>query len=197
MYLLLSVGLIVLLIVLQSITAQAKVLDYENSAAEHHHKRHHRQSGPNMWKMLEKSDHHQQLESHGSSRHSKEKLSSGCTKCHHRDELMMTEQELTDLRIEFVKNQILKKLKLKERPQVSMSSVPRPVAEGATIQVDENDENSLNGIQDEYYARTTQKIIFPQLGECVNQTNIVEIQEQKCFKFKPYMTINNSFISRY
>lgn len=157
---------------LQSITAQAKVLHYENSAAEHHHKRHHRQSGPNMWKILEKNDHHQQLEAHGSSRqstHSKEKLSSGCTKCHHRDALMMTEQELTDLRIEFVKNQILKKLKLKQRPQVTMSSVPRPVAEGATIQVDENDENSLTGIPDEYYARTTQKIIFPQLGECLTQ----------------------------
>lgn len=164
MYLLLSVGLIVLLFVLQSKSAQAKVLDYENSATEHHHKRHHRQSGPNMWKILEKSDHHQQPEAHGSNRHSKEKLSSGCTKCHHRDELMMTEQELTDLRIEFVKNQILKKLKLKERPQVSMSSVPRPVAEGATIQMDD-DENSLTGIPDEYYARTTQKIIFPQLGK--------------------------------
>lgn len=169
MYLLLSVGLIVLLIVLQSISAQAKVLDYENSASEPHHRRHHRQSGPNMWKILEKSDNHQQLEAHTRhSSHSKEKLSSGCTKCHHRDELMMTEQELTDLRIEFVKNQILKKLKLKERPQVSRSSVPRPVAEGATIQVDENDENSLTGIPDEYYARTTQKIIFPQLGECLN-----------------------------
>lgn len=170
-YLLLSVWLIVLFIVVQSITVQAKVLDYENSAVEHHHKRHHRQSGPNMWKMLEKSEHQQQLASHGSSRqsiHSKEKLSSGCTKCHHRDELMMTEQELTELRIEFVKNQILKKLKLKERPQVSMSSVPRPVAEGATIQMDENDVNSLTGIPDEYYARTTQKIIFPQLGECLN-----------------------------
>lgn len=89
-----------------------------------------------------------------------------CPKCQRADEPVMTEEQLTELRIAYVKNQILKKLKLTERPNVSLSGVPRPVAEGATFQPDDNAEaEALKRHAEEFYAKTKQKIIFPQLGE--------------------------------
>lgn len=135
-----------------------------------HHLRHHRHS-PNMWSILDQTvksnevsdaqklkelQHQQHL------LHKKEKKNhANCPKC--KNELRMTEEELTELRIEYVKKQILRKLKLKERPQVSVSNIPKPVAEGATIQLDDSDDMQSRG-SEEFYAKTTQKIIFPQLG---------------------------------
>lgn len=161
--------------------------------AEHHqhHKRHHREPGPNMWTILgqtiksdnseispEYSDtneydnmlydktieHHRKRENSHHSSSGGGSATTNCPKCHSRPEIRLTEQELTELRIKYVKNQILKKLKLKERPQVSISDLPKPVAEGATIFMD-SEENSLTGIPDEYYGKTTQKIIFPEIGK--------------------------------
>lgn len=89
---------------------------------------------------------------------------------------VVTDDELTRLRIAFAKNQILKKLRLTDIPNVRLSGVPRPVAEGATYrQRDSNvdgsdanadgyDEENMN-IADDFYAKTNQKIIFPELGE--------------------------------
>lgn len=76
----------------------------------------------------------------------------------------VSETELTALRIDFVKNQILKKLRMKERPAVNipLSGVPQPVAEGATIETYQ--ENKHHKERDEYYGKTTQKIIFPKEG---------------------------------
>lgn len=76
----------------------------------------------------------------------------------------VSEDELTALRIDFVKNQILKKLRMKERPAVNipLSGVPKPVAEGATIE--SYRENKHHKERDEYYGKTTQKIIFPKEG---------------------------------
>lgn len=92
--------------------------------------------------------------------------SANCSKCRQRDGIQMTEEQLTELRLEYVKNEILKRLKLKERPKkVSSADLPLPIAEGATIHMDEEDENALTGIPDDYYGKTTQKIIFPQFGE--------------------------------
>lgn len=95
------------------------------------------------------------------------KKSLSCPKCQSRPELRMTEEELTNLRIEYVKNQILQKLRLTERPQVSASNIPKPVAEGATIHLDSAQEQ-IKRAPDEFYGKTTQKIVFPKLGEfCV------------------------------
>lgn len=87
-----------------------------------------------------------------------------CAKCKSRPEIRMTEEELTNLRIEYVKNQILKKLRLTKRPQVSASNIPKPVAEGATIH-QENAQEQIKRAPDEFYGKTTQKIVFPELGE--------------------------------
>lgn len=86
-----------------------------------------------------------------------------CPKCQSRPELRMTEEELTKLRIEYVKNQILKKLRMTERPNVSVANLPRPVAEGSMISEDE--EEQQNHVFEQFYGKTTQKIIFLELGK--------------------------------
>lgn len=87
-----------------------------------------------------------------------------CPKCQSRPELRMTEKELTKLRIEYVKNQILKKLQMTERPNVSATNLPRPVAEGSMI-FPEDEENQQHNAFEQFYGKTTQKIIFLELGE--------------------------------
>lgn len=87
-----------------------------------------------------------------------------CPKCQSRPELRMTETELTKLRIEYVKNQILKKLRMTERPNVSAANLPRPIAEGAMI-FPEDEEDQQNNAFEQFYGKTTQKIIFLELGE--------------------------------
>lgn len=76
----------------------------------------------------------------------------------------MSEDELTELRIEFVKNQILQKLRLTERPaKMEMDRLPKPIADGYTIQVAEKKDDSSQRL-DDYYGKTTQKIIFLNRG---------------------------------
>lgn len=74
----------------------------------------------------------------------------------------MTEEELTALRIEFVKNQILKKLRLTERPNVSIKDLPKPITE--KLIPDPETENVNRQVED-YYGKTTKKFIFLQEGE--------------------------------
>lgn len=76
----------------------------------------------------------------------------------------MTEGQLTKLRIEYVKNQILKKLRLTERPNVSATNLPRPIAEGSMINDEDEEEQQQNKAFEQYYGKTTQKIIFLELG---------------------------------
>lgn len=87
-----------------------------------------------------------------------------CPKCQNRPELRMTEEELTKLRIEYVKNQILKKLRLTERPNVSATNLPRPIAEGSMI-YPEDEEVQQHHVFEQFYGKTTQKIIFLELGK--------------------------------
>lgn len=88
-----------------------------------------------------------------------------CPKCRNQPELRMTEKEFTKLRIEYVKNQILKKLQLTERPKVSAAHLPRPIAEGSMISDDDYEEQQQNHAFEQFYGKTTQKIIFLELGE--------------------------------
>lgn len=104
---------------------------------------------------------------------------SSCASCDSL-KLKISEDELTLLRIEYIKNQILKKLKLNEKPVISNSSIPRPVVEGLTMQ-QTYDENENIDRYEEFYAKTTQRYIFPsEKFDCKNsQNNSVE----KCFKY--------------
>lgn len=87
-----------------------------------------------------------------------------CPKCQRQPELRMTEEQLTKLRIEYVKNQILKKLRLTKRPNVSATNLPRPVAEGSMINAEDEEEQQQNNAFEQFYGKTTQKIIFLELG---------------------------------
>lgn len=148
----------------------------ENNEPHHqnhhrHHVRHHHGKNATMWTILGhtlqsdgKSIETEQIKykyEHNSEHDGKQK---NCPKCDNRPELRMTEKDLTKLRIEYVKNQILKKLRLTERPQVSATNIPKPVADGATFYL-ENAPEQTNRAPDEFYGKTTQKIIFPKLGK--------------------------------
>ncbi|KAJ6643812.1 Inhibin beta B chain [Pseudolycoriella hygida] len=163
-----------------------------NKMETHHHRRHHKHS-PNMWKILgqtvkteqnDDDDNHMPNDKHNEIENTHvTKIPSNCPKCQNRPEIRMTEEELTELRIEYVKNQILKKLKLTERPQVSVSGgLPKPVAEGATF-LSDSDDDSITGIPDEFYGKTTQKIIFPQL-DSEHCRDLDEIGSSMCFSIQ-------------
>lgn len=88
-----------------------------------------------------------------------------CKTC--QNSVTMSTDELTALRIEFVKNQILKKLRLSERPKVSAHDLPRPVTEHLIPMPDvDNKERQL----EDYYAKTTKKVIFLQEGRFLNRS---------------------------
>jgi hypothetical protein len=87
-----------------------------------------------------------------------------CIKCL-KNSVKMSEDELTSLRIEYVKNQILHKLRMNERPPKKLfDDLPQPIQEGFAIQYDD-DTNYLNRQLDDYFAKTTQKIIFLTQGK--------------------------------
>lgn len=168
--------------------------EHNHHKLKHSHNHHQKPSAPNMWTILGQTvkaaaseepaevpvdiilpaEHHKHRHRHhsdgGADKHPHQPSaavgSPNCPKCQaNAANIVMTEEELTELRITYVKNQILKKLKLTERPDVSLSGLPLPlpVAKGATMQL--NDDDELTGIPDDFYAKTNQKIIFPQLGE--------------------------------
>lgn len=92
------------------------------------------------------------------------KVAANCPKCK-QNSVKMSEHELANLRIEYVKNQILHKLRMTERPApVSKDELPEPIQEGYAIQNDD-DTDYLNRHLDDYYAKTTQKIIFLSRGK--------------------------------
>ncbi|EDV99048.1 inhibin beta A chain [Drosophila grimshawi] len=108
--------------------------------------------------------------------------SSGCPKCEsHRQEEHISEEELRNLRIEFVKQQILEKLRLKESPKVSGVELPRPIFEGIALQ-QHPDESSKNKDYDDYYARTNQKFILLQREE--RECRRLGGHPSMCFSFK-------------
>lgn len=101
-----------------------------------------------------------------SSNHQEQSGKSDCPKCESSRRIEhISEEELTQLRIEYVKQQILEKLRLKERPNVSAVGLPKPIKEGTTID-EEEDDSAKNKDVDDYYARTSKKFIFLQRGKC-------------------------------
>lgn len=87
-------------------------------------------------------------------------LLGSCGNCANGD---LSVEELTEARIEFVKQQILKKLRMSKKPAVALpvKSLPMPVAQGQTLSEGTDKPSEL----DDYYGRTEQKIIFPTEGE--------------------------------
>lgn len=101
---------------------------------------------------FEQSDHDESIK----------KVAANCPKC---NSVKMSENELANLRTEYVKTQILHKLRMTERPApISKDELPEPISEGYAIQGDD-DTDYLNKHLDDYYAKTSAKIIFLSRGE--------------------------------
>lgn len=68
---------------------------------------------------------------------------------------------LTELRVEYVKQQILKKLRLSKPPEVSMplSTLPKPLINGNVLRPD------LERPAENFYGKTNQVVVFPSEGE--------------------------------
>lgn len=99
---------------------------------------------------------------------STKKDAANCPKCKQNNNIKMNEDEVTKLRIEYVKNEILNKLRMNERPPLKevLDELPEPVQEGHTMEENEDkNTGSINLNVEDYFAKTTQKIIFLTQGE--------------------------------
>ncbi|XP_016954975.1 inhibin beta A chain [Drosophila biarmipes] len=108
----------------------------------------------------------------------------GCPKCESSRQVEhITEEQLTHLRIEFVKQQILEKLRLKESPKVSAMDLPKPIFDGMTFS--HPDDSTKNKDLDDYYARTSKKFILlnREEEEC-NRLGGGKSNPSMCFSFK-------------
>ncbi|XP_052853072.1 growth/differentiation factor 8 [Drosophila gunungcola] len=110
--------------------------------------------------------------------------SGGCPKCEsNRQVEHITEEQLTQLRIEFVKQQILEKLRLKESPKVSAVELPKPIFDGMTLS--HPDDSTKNKELDDYYARTSKKFILLNREEVeCNRLGGGKSNPSMCFSFK-------------
>ncbi|CAG9855086.1 unnamed protein product [Phyllotreta striolata] len=69
------------------------------------------------------------------------------------------EDDFAKLRIEYIKNQILKKLRLKEKPTITPSELPKPIKEYENLLP--THDMGIQSYSDDFYGKTTQAIIFP------------------------------------
>lgn len=93
-------------------------------------------------------------------------VSTHCVGCSNKlDDGSTIQDELTLLRIEYIKQQILKKLRLKEKPTVTLpiAGLPKPVTENKNLFPRDQDAYE----NDHYYGKTTQAIIFPTEGKYI------------------------------
>ncbi|XP_069693050.1 growth/differentiation factor 8 [Periplaneta americana] len=106
----------------------------------------------------------------------------GCGARRYNQESQLAEQQLTALRIEMIKEQILKKLRLKERPSVSMplSALPKPLTSGVILNQSTNQETNRD--VDDFYGTTDKVILFPQ--EDGMRCSPAAMNHSACFGFK-------------
>lgn len=81
----------------------------------------------------------------------------------------VTEEEFTALRIEYIKNQILKKLRLKKKPKIAGAHLPKAVTENEAL-LPRSDESVETNYFDDFYGKTTQAIVFPYEGKFQSKT---------------------------
>uniref|UniRef100_A0A0A1X9X5 Inhibin beta B chain n=1 Tax=Zeugodacus cucurbitae TaxID=28588 RepID=A0A0A1X9X5_ZEUCU len=130
----------------------------------------------------ESSESQEQEESSEAVEQQKKRDKSDCPKCESSRRVEhISEEELTQLRIEYVKQQILEKLRLKERPNISAVGLPKPIYEGTTID-EEEDDTPKNKDVDDYYARTSKKFIFLQREK--RECQRLGTNSSMCFSFK-------------
>ncbi|XP_055388308.1 inhibin beta A chain [Condylostylus longicornis] len=103
-----------------------------------------------------------------------------CPKCSSSSEnnkIHVSQEQLTELRIDFVKRQILKKLRLKNPPHVTaVDYLPQPITEMEYNNVKSKEE------LDDYYARTSKKYII--LEREYKECAFINKNPAICFLFK-------------
>ena len=74
---------------------------------------------------------------------------------------------LTELRVEYVKQQILRKLRLEKPPEVSMSisTLPKPLVNGNVLDLKPGQPLEPPTPAESFYGKTNQIVVFPNEGE--------------------------------
>lgn len=73
---------------------------------------------------------------------------------------------LTELRVEYVKQQILRKLRLEKPPEVSLtiSTLPKPLINGHVLEVKPGEPLEPQIPAESFYGKTNQIVVFPNEG---------------------------------
>lgn len=84
---------------------------------------------------------------------------------------------LTELRVEYVKEQILKKLRLSKPPVVSMplSTLPKPLINGNVLELRPGEPLVPDKPAESFYGKTDQIVVFPHEGK-IRQIEIDNVQ---------------------
>ena len=87
----------------------------------------------------------------------------GCRGCSRN---RITDPILTELRVEYVKQQILMKLRLAKPPDVSisLSTLPKPLINGNVLELRPGEPLEPDKPAESFYGKTDQVVVFPQEG---------------------------------
>ncbi|KAK1137609.1 hypothetical protein K0M31_002109 [Melipona bicolor] len=105
--------------------------------------------------------------------------------------LTATDPILTELRVEYVKQQILKKLRLSKPPEISMplSTLPKPLINGRVLELRPGAPLEPEKSVDSFYGKTDQIVVFPNEGianskQCQQTSNhLTGFNPAACFMF--------------
>ncbi|XP_033215553.1 growth/differentiation factor 8 [Belonocnema kinseyi] len=124
---------------------------------------------------------------------------SGCAQ----NKIQVIEQDpiLTELRVEYVKQQILKKLRLSKPPEVSLSlsTLPKPLINGHVLELRPGEPLEPEKPAESFYGKTDQVVVFPNEGEadlikCRQTSNhVTGFNPAACFTF--YLPNEMQFVS--
>ncbi|KAF7384624.1 hypothetical protein HZH68_014236 [Vespula germanica] len=91
-----------------------------------------------------------------------------CVECN-QNKVVVNDQNpiLTELRVEYVKQQILKKLRLSKPPNVSisLSTLPKPLINGNVLELRPGAPLEPEKSAESFYGKTDQIVVFPYEGE--------------------------------
>ncbi|XP_014468682.1 PREDICTED: inhibin beta A chain [Dinoponera quadriceps] len=97
---------------------------------------------------------------------------------------------LTELRVEYVKQQILRKLRLSKPPEVSMplSTLPKPLINGNVLELRPGAPLVPDKPAESFYGKTNQVVVFPHEGvadatKCHHSSNHLVEFSATCFTF--------------
>lgn len=106
----------------------------------------------------------------------------GCNGCEQNQVIAEIGQDpiLTELRVEYVKQQILKKLRLERPPEVSLSlkTLPKPLINGNVLELRPGEPMEPEKPAESFYGKTDQVVVFPNEGESLVKIHRHEKQGQ-------------------